>query len=244
MLNDKQVRNQLAQKGIVIPDTTYVIAAEHITTTDKIMVHRNAIPESHIGYVNDLERDSNEISGSTIVKNADSDWAQVRPEWGLARNASLIIGPRWLTQNIDLKGRAFLHSYECKQDKNGALLATIFSGPGLVAHAINTQYLFSTLNNTYYGAGSKVTSTVVGNIGTMQGNGSDLMGGLPLQSIYITDNIPYHIPQRLLIVVYSTQETVNQALEQSPEMKLLLQGKWLRLLCIDPETHVCIILAT
>ena len=41
------------------------------------------------------------------VDRRAADWAQVFPEWGLARNAAIVIGPRRLTRGIDLERRAF-----------------------------------------------------------------------------------------------------------------------------------------
>jgi len=71
----------------------------------------------------------------------------------------------------------------------------------VVAQWINAQYLFSTENNAIYGGGSKVTKNIVGKFGIMQGNASDLMTGLPLQSVHSSDKTSYHEPQRLMTVV-------------------------------------------
>ena len=56
------------------------------------------------------------------------------------------------------------------------------TAPMVVAQWINAQYLFSTLDNVSFGAGSKVTQNITGKLGVMQGNASDLMHGLPQQT--------------------------------------------------------------
>ena len=89
------------------------------------------------------------------VETRAADWAQVRPEWALARNAGFIVGHRSLTREIDLDGRCFLHSYDWRADEDGTFLEVILTAPMVVAEWINTQYFFSTVDNAVYGAGSK-----------------------------------------------------------------------------------------
>src|SRR5690606_30378152 len=59
------------------------------------------------------------------IQRRSSDWAQTRPEWGLAKNAAFIVGPRNLTKHLDLDGRVFLHSYDWEKDVDSGLLTTI-----------------------------------------------------------------------------------------------------------------------
>jgi len=163
------------------------------------------------------------------------DWAQVRPEWGLARNAAFIAGPRWLTKECDLEGRAFLHSYEWDKDVDGSLLQAILTAPTVVAQWINAQYLFSTLDNVAFGGGSKVTSNITGKIGIMQGNASDLMNGLPMQSVFTSDDTPYHEPVRLTVVVYAPKGRVAEIIEQHEILRRLFGNGWVHMICYDPN---------
>ena len=107
----------------------------------------------------------------------------------------------------------------------------------VVAQWINSQYLFSTLDNVAYGSGSKVTQNIVGKIGVMQGNGSDLMHGLPLQSVMSTDTEAYHHPQRLLTVIHAPKDRVQVIIEKQSILKTLFYNEWVHLVVIDPITN-------
>ena len=102
------------------------------------------------------------------------DWAQVRPEWGLANNAAFIATPRERTRGLNLGGRTFLHNYDAKLDAEKSTLELIMVAPMVVASWINLQYYGSTVNNRLFGSGNKVLHNVVGTFGVWQGNGGDL----------------------------------------------------------------------
>lgn len=258
ILNTAAVRQAVQQYGITIPDDTHFIGAEHNTTTDEVMLFAAEIPESVKTTMTvlrqDLQSAQEQNSQWRLRKMAlatqagpakqqtlrqAKDWAQVRPEWGLAKNAAFIIGPRSLTQGIDLDGRAFLHSYQWDQDPEGSSLNTIMTAPMIVAQWINAQYLFSTLDNIAYGAGSKVTQNVTGKIGVMQGNASDLMHGLALQSVYKTDTEPYHLASRLSVVVYAPRSAIDSVINQNAILQKLFGNSWLHLICFDPRQQQC-----
>lgn len=245
ILNKLDVRAQLAKNNIIIPETTRFIAAEHNTTTDEVTVYGDA-PETLKA---DLEKaratNSKARLGQMQVSGGDThktwlrsqDWAQVRPEWGLARNAAFIVAPRDITASLNLEGRCFLHSYDYTQDLEGSSLTVILTAPMVVAEWINTQYLFSTLDNVAFGGGSKITKNITGKIGIMQGNASDLMTGLPLQSVYASDTESYHEPQRLMCVVYAPRTMIEKIVQAQPVLQKLFGNGWVQLACIEPDTR-------
>jgi len=250
MLNSAKVRDQLIDKGLVLPESTRFIAAEHNTTTDEVTLYTHEMTAQLSQLKDDLEAarkansqwraqemgfQGNEAASAAHTALRSVDWAQVRPEWGLARNAAFIVAPRALTREISLEGRAFLHSYDWQQDPEGAALTVILTAPMVVAQWINTQYLFSTLDNVAYGGGSKITKNITGKIGIMQGNASDLMHGLPLQSVYYTDTEAYHQAMRLLTVVYAPRALIDGILRQQEVLKKLFGNGWVTLACLEPS---------
>ncbi|TYZ11952.1 DUF2309 domain-containing protein [Hymenobacter lutimineralis] len=252
ILNTPAVRTHLRQTGISIPDTTRFIAAEHNTTTDEVSLYGHTPSEALDTLTQDLAkaRQANSLERLGQMQQTarpgeetqqtwlrSQDWAQVRPEWGLARNAAFIVGPRDLTASLNLEGRSFLHSYDYTQDPTGSALTTILTAPMVVAEWINTQYLFSTLDNVAFGGGSKITQNITGKIGIMQGNASDLMTGLPLQSVYATDRLAYHQAQRLMTVVYAPRPVLDAIISTQPVLQKLFGNGWVQLACLDPETH-------
>lgn len=251
MLNSITVRDHLREKNILIPNNTKFLAALHNTTTDTfefledptdtqnetllklIKVLDKAKKANNLMRTEKLTKDNHDNNHDETQKRS-TDWAETRPEWGLARNAAFIIGSRNITKNINLDGRVFLHSYDWRQDKEGSILGAILTAPVIVAQWINCQYLFSTLDNIAYGSGSKITHNVVGKIGIMQGNASDLMSGLPLQSIMANDQQNYHEPLRLLVMIHAPKIMIHHVIAMHPILQKLFGNGWILLNCIDP----------
>jgi uncharacterized protein YbcC (UPF0753/DUF2309 family) len=249
--NDDEVRDELRERGIDIPEDTVFVAGEHNTTTDEVELYTAGVPESHADDIEQLHTDLETArEGAAAERAADmggdpesgvreterraADWAETRPEWGLAGNAGFVIGPRDLTEDLDLDGRSFLHSYDWSTDPEGGALEAIMTGPMVVTQWINTQYYFATVDNAVYGSGSKVTQNPVGNVGVYQGNGGDLMTGLPQQSLMSAADEPYHQPLRLSTVIHAPVERVTEVLQANEELAELLDNDWLALTVVDP----------
>ncbi|EMA31717.1 hypothetical protein C446_15278 [Halobiforma nitratireducens JCM 10879] len=251
--NDESVTAELRQRGFSIPEDTVFVGAEHNTTTDEITLFDGDVPESHREDLEELREDLERARAGAAAERSESltgtepddpvretarravDWGETRPEWGLAGNASFVIGPRELTDDQDLDGRAFLHSYDWTTDPDGDALELIMAGPLVVTQWINNQYYFATVDNGVYGSGSKVTQNPVGNVGVVQGNGGDLMTGLPLQSLKAADDEPFHQPLRLTAVIHAPVDRVTDILGTHENVERLVANGWIgQLTVVDP----------
>ncbi|TCJ12249.1 DUF2309 domain-containing protein [Parasulfuritortus cantonensis] len=256
--NKPAVRTRLREQGIDIADDTWFVPALHNTTTDELKLHDlDLLPPSHLVYLDRLSNGlqaasrlcaaerlptlalaAGEVDPAQAFRSAQrnaTDWSQVRPEWGLSRNAAFVIGRRDLTEKLDLDGRSFLQSYDYRHDPKGRLLENILAGPLVVGQWINMEHYFSTVDNECYGSGSKVYHNVAGRFGVMTGNLSDLRTGLPAQTV-LKDGLPYHEPMRLLTVIEAPFEHARNAIEHVVNVKTLVRNEWVRMTVADPET--------
>jgi uncharacterized protein YbcC (UPF0753/DUF2309 family) len=256
MANKPQVRARLGQQGLTIDDDVWFVPAMHNTTTDELQLYDlDLLPSSHLIYIDRLRNGLFAASRlcarerladlqprqappdpaqafADIQRNA-MDWSQVRPEWGLSRNAYFIIGGREMTRQADLEGRSFLHSYDYRADPKRRLLENILGGPLVVGQWINMEHYFSTVDNERFGSGSKVYHNVAGRFGVMTGNLSDLRTGLPAQTV-LNKGAPYHEPMRLITVIEAPFEHALRAIESVAAVKRLVRNHWLRMIIIDP----------
>jgi hypothetical protein len=251
--NDPIVRAGLRERGITIPDDTWFLGCLHDTTTDRVMLFDTAdAPESHAAEIAEardmlatatsrarLERAvrlgiPRDASTERRVLARSTDWAQTRPEWALARNASFIVAPRSRTRGLDLDGRAFLHEYDWRIDRGYETLRLIMTAPMVVATWINLQYYGSTVNNRVFGAGNKVLHNVTGTIGVIEGNAGDLKAGLPLQSVSDGERF-VHEPVRLSVFIEAPREAIDGVIATSETVRNLVENRWIHLFAIGDD---------
>lgn len=256
IFNSDKVRARLAEKGILIPEDTYFIAAEHNTTNDQVMIMDEWAVPSHLkANVKQLKEDLNNAGRSlnlervgrfgeeqifevdaavAEVNRRSNDWSEVRPEWGLVGNATFIIGRRSLTKNLNLACRSFLHSYEWEKDTSGNALEVIMTAPMIVTQWINSQYYFSSVDPANFGSGNKTIHNVVGKIGVMEGNVSDLKIGLPFQSVSTGDQLQ-HEPMRLTVVIEAPTDRILEIAKKHESVRKLVVNEWIRIVSVNSK---------
>jgi uncharacterized protein YbcC (UPF0753/DUF2309 family) len=262
LLNEPEVRAGLRSRGIEVPDATIFVGALHNTTTDEVTLFDEdagskaiagdladvRIALDRAGVVTRRERASklgladlsDEKLYAAVVKRA-RNWAEVRPEWGLAGNAVLVVAPRERTRHLDLEGRAFLHDYRFEDDADHTILEAIITGPMVVAHWINFQYYASTVDNARYGCGNKVLHNVVGgHLGVFEGNGGDLRIGLSLQSLHDGEGW-VHAPLRLAVFIEASRPAIDRLLEKHPKVGELVDNEWLHLYQLDRDERAAFV---
>jgi len=248
LANCKEVRTFLRENfEINIPEQTVFIAAEHITSTDEVHLFDYALPDTHRQILLQLKRDlaaTKKTMTETRLKEGEdavslakiksNSWSEARPEWGLSGHAGYIIGPRTLSMNGCFKD-CFLSSYDWQTDPEGAVLKVLMQGPLVVVQWISNHYYFSTVDNQVLGGGSKITLNITGKHGAMQGNGSDLKMGLPLQSVMVTDDRFYHNPIRLTVLIQAPASHIEGILSADSTLRALIGNGWIHLMVMDPH---------
>ena len=244
MLNNSDVRRQLASDGYGIAHTQFV-AALHNTTSNALELDPSTSNYgSSQNLVNQLVTESARAQGQLRTRlsslpgaastSRGCDWAQPFPEWGLVGNAACVIGPREITAGADLGGRVFLHEYDWTSDPDGSLLNGILAGPGAVMHMINMQYYCSTVDQHAFGSLDKTRHNVVGDLGVLVGASGDLHYGLPWQSLGTTSDQLLHVPVRLRILISAPAAHVALAMRGTAVEKLAANG-WLTIKVIEPS---------
>lgn len=252
LLNDPSVRVELLKRGFDIPEHTVALAGLHNTTTDEVTLFDiEQLPQSHrpdlerlrlrlveAGHRTRLERAPSLGLPSlaqrpaallTQIRRRARDWAETRPEWGLADNAAFIVAPRSRTRGLDLGGRVFLHDYTWTDDRDGAVLELIMTAPMLVTHWINLQYHASTVDPVRFGSGNKVLHNVAcGRIGVFEGNTGDLRIGLSRQSVHNGERW-MHTPLRLSVFVDAPRDRIDSIISRHPTVRQLVDHRWLHL---------------
>ncbi len=252
LLNEPLVRQGLRARGLVVPESTWFLAGLHNTTTDEMQLFdTDLLPASHAQDLSQVQAGLAEAGRRARAERAASlglaasaadaaalskavgarttDWAQVRPEWGLADCAAFIVAPRSRSRHLNLAGRSFLHDYVWQSDNGFGVLELIMTAPMVVTNWINLQYHASTVDNARYGSGDKVLHNVVGgNIGVFECNGGDLRIGLPMQSLHDGQNFR-HTPLRLSVFIQAPQAPIDHIVAKSATVRQLLDNEWLHL---------------
>ncbi len=251
--NRPAVRERLAGQGIVIPDTTLFVSAEHNTCDESFVWYDDAqVPASHREALAALRRDCATAARRHAVERCRRfasaprhpspreaqrhlldrrhDIAQARPELGHATVAAAFVGRRAMSRGAFFDRRVFLISYDPLPDCEGRVLEATLLAAAPVGAGISLEYYFSTVDNDGFGCGSKIMHNLTGLFSVMQGAGSDLRTGLPLQMVEI------HEAMRLLVVVEQTVDVVTAIYQRQPPLQELIGNGWIVLAAQHPET--------
>jgi uncharacterized protein YbcC (UPF0753/DUF2309 family) len=246
LLNDPETRAGLPAHGIDLPADTVFVAGLHDTTTDAVTLYDDTPAPDHgtdLATARDwLARAARtaraeralRLPGATAATVAARahDWAEVRPEWGLAGCAAFIAAPRAVTATADLQGRAFLHSYDWQGDAGFGTLELILTAPVVVASWISLQYYGSSVAPAAFGGGNKLIHNVVGGIGVVQGNGGVLRPGLPWQTVHDGERA-VHEPLRLSVLIEAPEAAMTEILARHAGVRELFDNGWLHLFALE-----------
>jgi len=246
LLNDPETRAGLAAHGITLAEDTVFLAGLHDTTTDRIALFRDDPAPAHGADIAEAEQwlaragglarteRALRLPGATAdaIAQRARNWAEVRPEWGLAGCAAFIAAPRSATSGADLASRVFLHTYDWRADAGFGTLDLILTAPVVVASWISLQYYGSSVAPDAFGGGNKLIHNVVGGIGVVQGNGGMLRPGLPWQTVHDGAQ-PAHDPLRLSVLVEAPRAAIIDVLARHAGVRALFDNGWLHLFTLE-----------
>ena len=255
MANHESVREILRGRGIDIPLNSHFVAALHNTSRDEITYYDKHLFAQYPADIletfqlamqkalqkNALERcrwfelgpqsNAHNEAHEHVIARASSIF-EPRPELNHSNNLYCVVGRRSLTTGLFLDRRSFLHSYDPGTDPEGNIIIKILSAIIPVCGGINLEYLFSRVDNSAYGAGTKLPHNVIGLLGVANGVEGDLRTGLPSQMIEV------HEPARLLIVIEQTTALLDVAFAKLGDaLKEWLDNDWVRLAACHPDNR-------
>lgn len=254
MANHPDVRKKLAAEGIHIPATTQFIGALHDTASDEIAFYDTNIlsEENKKWHARNIERFEEALDNNAkerarrfasidlrkgtrhvrkAIKHRSVSYFEPRPELGHGTNALCYVGGREKIKGLFLDRRAFLQSYDYRQDPEGISLAGILAPLPVVCGGINLEYYFSRMDIEKMGAGTKLPHNVMGLIGVANSSDGDLRPGLPLQMV---EN---HDPVRLLMIIEQKPEIVFNIITATATMLNWFSNEWIHLIALSPDDH-------
>lgn len=252
--NRADVRERLAQRGIVIPADSLFVAGVYDTCAERIdwidvedlppaarreladlqpildeMCRRNA--HERCRRFDSAPKDLTPETARHHVEGRAVDLSQPRAELGHATCACSIVGRRELSYGLFLDRRCLLISYDPSGDPEHKILERTLAATSPVGAGIALDYFCSSVDPEKLGSGTKLPHNVVALAGVMNGAASDLRTGLPTQMTEM------HEPVRLEVLVESTPEALQDILTRQPAVAELVLNEWVRVSAIDPQTR-------
>ncbi len=252
--NRPDVRQRLADRGIVIPADSVFVAGCYDTCAERIWwIDEELLPASARSELRELDvilaemcrRNALErsrrfasaprhLTPAAALKHVEGralDLSQPRAELGHATCACSIVGRRELSYGLFLDRRALLISYDPRIDPEHKILERTLAATSPVGAGINLDYYCSAVDPEKLGSGTKLPHNVTALAGVMNGAASDLRTGLPTQMTEL------HEPVRLEVLVEATPATLQDILTRQAAVAELVQNEWVRVTAIDPDTR-------
>lgn len=251
--NDPEVRSLLRETGLDIPAETIFVPGEHDTSLDVVRwfdldalsaprraEHAELAEKLNVPLGRNLKERSRRFAdisleatiaeASARVRRRGVDFAETRPEYNHATNASCVIGRRSLTRGMFLDRRTFLVSYDPRtDDASHSTLERLMAAPLPVCAGISHEYFFATMDSQRFGAGTKLPHNVQGLLGVSNGADGDLRPGLWTQTTEI------HEPIRLVTIVDAEPEVVTEVLARLPAVRNTAVNAWIHLFACSPS---------